>query len=55
MGGKQVGSLGLYHDVSDLVRTKKPPQPLWSELSMMQPSLEGPAIVERAIDDATEP
>jgi PAS domain S-box-containing protein len=39
MGGKQVGSLGLYHDVSDLVRHQKV----------------SPAIVEQVIVEATEP
>lgn len=39
LGGKQVGSLGLYHDVSDLVLHQKA----------------APVIVEQALDEATEP
>ena len=49
LGGKQVGSLGLYHDISNLVRSSSQPHRNWKTLPAEV--AEAPGIVAPEIED----
>ncbi len=52
LGGKQVGSLGLYHDISNIVRTRVPvpvEEPTPEETVEPEPVIEEPVVEEQPI------